>query len=162
MIKCVCLGDCRRKSRSLLPSLSFLTRKRHPFADHSTPQVVLGSHPDILLKRSWRQRTGPISGASSSISASCLGASLAAFARKQSREGGYGTSKVRKMWSERHISSSLTATHSHKRRISMLARRGGVTIPDFRTATPSYLASIDLRLLRHIRLEYLKTFMSRL
>jgi hypothetical protein len=44
----------------------------------------------------------------------------------------------------------------------MLARRGGVTIPDFRTSTPSYLASIDLRVLRHIRLEYLKAFMSRL
>jgi hypothetical protein len=50
-VNCMSLYDSRGKGCGLLPSLSFVTRKQHPFADNFTPHVVLGSHRDFLSRR---------------------------------------------------------------------------------------------------------------
>jgi hypothetical protein len=45
------LDDFGRKGGSLFLTLPFVTRKQHPFADDSAPQVMFGSHLDLL--QSW-------------------------------------------------------------------------------------------------------------
>jgi hypothetical protein len=42
------LDHFRRKRSRLFLILSFVTRKQHPFADDFAPQVVFGSHLDLL------------------------------------------------------------------------------------------------------------------
>lgn len=44
----VCLNRIRGKDRRLLHGATFLTGKRHPFADNSTPQIVHRFHGDFL------------------------------------------------------------------------------------------------------------------
>jgi hypothetical protein len=59
---CIRLNDSRHKGGGLLLSLPFVTRKRHPFADNFTSQVVLGSHRDFL-SHSRRSKAGPLAAA---------------------------------------------------------------------------------------------------